>query len=239
MDVLILAGGRGSRLGELGNHCPKALVEVGGVPIIDHVMAHCRGLHGRRIVIAGGYRCADLARHVEGAQLSGVEVIDTGPDSDTGARVSRSLGRLTGSRFLLCWCDALTDLDLARMAAFHERAAAAVTVAAVHPPERFGRVLLDGDRVTGFEEKKPDPDTWISAGYFVVEREAVDPDAAPSNSWERDVLPALAAGGTLAGYRHHGFWQCMDTPHEQHLLDVLARRDNPPWTIGAARPVLG
>ena len=232
-QAVILAGGRGMRLQEHTHSIPKALLPVGDRPIIDHIIYHLSRHSIRRLVIAGGYRYADLAASGLAGSKYGVEIelVDSGQDTNTGGRVAAVSKHLADAPFLLCWCDAVSNLDFTAMISQHEQSNALVTLGAVNPPARFGDLTLEGNQVTSYAEKPRQSDRWISGGYFVVEPKVVPMISGPQSSWEFDVLTRLADRGQLAAFRYSGLWQCMDTVHEHALLNSLFHSDQAFWPL--------
>lgn len=157
-----------------------------------------------------------------------MRLIETGVQTQTGGRLKRLDGLLRRT-FVLCWADGLCDADLAAMIAFHRAHGRAASVLAVHPPARFGHLQLSGDRVTDFAEKPQCLQEWINGGIFVLEPTVLELIDGDESSFERDVLPKLAAQDQLRAYRHLGYWQCMDTPAEHAELDRLASGGQRPW----------
>jgi len=158
-----------------------------------------------------------------------VELVDTGDATATGGRIKRLASRLGARTFMLTWTDGLSDLDLAALLEFHRAHGRLATITAVHPPARFGRLELDGPVVTRFAEKPETADEWINGAFFVLEPGVLDLIGADSGPFEGRPLERLAAEGELFAYRHEGFWQCMDTPHEQRLLEDLWASGRAPW----------
>lgn len=232
MKVVILAGGRGRRLLEETRDKPKPMVTIGGRPLLWHILKHYLHYGFDDFVIAAGYRGDVIRRYFESDPLGcRVQVLDTGPDTATGGRVRRLLPTLGGGTFMMTWGDAVADVDLAALLAFHHDHGRKATVTAVHPPPRFGRLLLDGRIVTGFSEKEPDPSEWINGAYFVLEPGAVDSVRGDDSQWEQAPMQELIGDGELMAYRHQGFWQCVDTLHEREVLEDLWRRGTAPWRI--------
>ena len=235
MKVAILAGGRGTRLGSITENRPKPLVEVGGRPILWHILMHYAAYGFTEFVIALGYKGAMIRQYVERLAFRQdhpewtVTSVGTGPSTQTGGRIKRLAPHLGAAPFLLTWSDIVADVNLDALVAFHRAHGQPATLTAVHPPPRFGHLTLHGDRVTAFAEKPEDPDRWINGAYFVLEPEVFDRIEGDATSWERDVMPGLAAEGRLMAYRHTGFWQCMDTPAEQRRLERLWQTGNAPW----------
>jgi glucose-1-phosphate cytidylyltransferase len=241
MKTAILAGGRGSRMLDAFGPVPKPLVPVGDRPVLRHVL-DCHAAQGfSDFVIALGYRgdrireyFGELSASVTTGDLK-IELVETGADTDTGGRVLRLRPRLADGRFLLAWADGLSDVDLNALVAFHVGHGRVATVVAVHPPPRFGQLSLDGARVLSFEEKPQREDEWINGGICVLEPKVFDFIGDDACSWERDVMPALARAGELMAWRHESFWQCMDTPEEQRLLEALWCEGRAPWVRGWGR----
>ena len=243
--VAILAGGRSARFAP-GGGMPKALACVGDRTLLDHVVDRYVVAGHRAIVIALGHHRDALLAHLapdtampadsvlDVVRPDGVHLrlVDTGTEVGTGGRVLALRPHLA-NLFHLAWCDGLLDVAPAALEADHADAGALVTMVAAHPPTRYGRIWLDGDRVVDVAEKPLLDDVWASAGMFVVDRRALVHADGPAASWEEDVLPRLAKDGDLTVFRHEGFWATIDTPED---LDLLARTvgDATPW-----RPVDG
>lgn len=226
----ILAGGQGTRMGGPGAALPKPLTPIGDRPVIEHLMAYLAGRGIDEFVVATGHAADVLERHFASTDLPWtVELVDTGAETATGGRVRRLAPHMGAAPYLLTWCDGLYDVDIDDLLRFHADHRRLATVAAVHPPSRFGVLDLDGDQVTAMREKPRLSDIWINAGLFVLDPAVVDYVEGDTTSWEADVMPALAAAGQLAAWRHTGFWQCMDTPAEAALLDGVWRTGNAPW----------
>jgi glucose-1-phosphate cytidylyltransferase len=231
--VVILCGGRGTRLREHAAAIPKPLVEVGGRPILWHVMqiylAH--GLH-RHVLCTGylGEQIEAFAAQEDWPEGTHVECIDTGEDTPTGGRIHRVRDRLGDAPFCATYADGLADIDLAALVDFHRDHGALATMTAVRPELQFGVALLDGDaRVTGFHEK-PRSEHWINGGFFCFQPGVFD-YLTQSSVLEREALEGLAQDGELRAYRHTGFWECMDTYKDAVALDDLWRSEAPPWKL--------
>lgn len=255
MQAVILAGGRGSRLAEETDTRPKPLVEVGGRPIIWHIMNIYAHYGISEFVICTGYRgyqfkeyFANLALHSsdvtfdfdEGSiEYHGpsavpwkVTVADTGEDTMTAGRVRRVTPYLAPSEpFCLTYGDGVADVDIRDVIRFHREQQRLVTMTAVMPPARFGVLELDGTLVTAMFEKHPSRVTPINGGYFVVEPEALDLITSDADRWETEVLVPLAQERQLSAYRHEGFWQPMDTLWEKEILEELWRSGQAPWKV--------
>jgi glucose-1-phosphate cytidylyltransferase len=229
MNVAILCGGRGTRLQERTQEVPKPLVEIGGMPILWHVVRIYAAQGLRRFVLCTGYRGEQIRDFVAGAEWpAGVEVrcVDTGVDTPTGGRLHRVREELVGAPFLATYADGVADIDLGALRDHHGAHGALATVTVVRPELPFGVAVLDGgDRITGFHEK-PRAEHWINGGFFAFRPGALD-YLREDSVLEREPLERLAADGELRAYRHEGFWACMDTYKDAVALNDL-------WAAGAA-----
>jgi len=251
MKLVILAGGLGTRLSEETAIKPKPMVEVGGRPILWHILKIYSSFGINEVIICGGYR-ADVIKdffhgyfirnadvtfdmrndsiEVHSAQREPwrVTVVDTGQDTMTGGRVREHIGN---ERFHLTYGDGVADLDINALNAFHEREGALVTLTAVSPPGRFGALMLHegSHKIASFREKPRGDGAWVNGGFFVVEPEALDYIAGDGTSWEQEPLRDLARDGKLSAYRHEGFWQAMDTLRDKNYLEDLWAKGKAPW----------
>lgn len=231
MRTLILCGGKGTRARPHTVEVPKPLMDVAGQPILLHVMGIYASQGFTDFVLAAGYKAdmvAELAARLPAHWT--VEVRDTGVDADTGTRVARCAPEM-GARWFLTYADGLGAVDLHALAAFHARHGGAVTVTTVPLPSPYGTIDIGPDgRVVHFREKPRLPDHWVNAGFFVVDQRA-STWLGPAD-FEREVLPALGRAGELFAYRHHGFWQSMDTYKDAIELSALATSGpRPPWSL--------
>jgi len=252
MKVAILAGGQGSRLSEETTLKPKPMVEIGGKPMLWHIMSIFASQGLTEFVIALGYkgevikdyflnyhyRARSFTVRLDNGQVeihSGnsedwvVHLIDTGIDTQTGGRVKRLAEFIGDECFMLTYGDGVSNISIPRLVEFHRAQGRLATVTAVRPPARFGQMVLDGGQVVEFSEKPQIGAGWINGGFFVLEpgiRDYIPGDAA---SWEYDSMERLAADGQLAAYRHDAFWQCMDTVRDVHLLERLWSNGRAPW----------
>jgi glucose-1-phosphate cytidylyltransferase len=255
MKVAILAGGLGSRISEETEIKPKPMVEIGGRPILWHIMKHY-GVYGYRdFVIALGYKGEYIKRYMlEYASLHSdltvglrngdvmrngngnggppddwtVELINTGQDTATGGRIKRLARCIGNETFMLTWGDGVSNIDLDKLLAFHRAHGKLATLTAVRPPARFGHLDLEGDQITEFSEKPQIGEGWINGAFFVLEPEVFDYVDGDATQWEREPLERLAADGQLMAYRHDSFWQCMDTIRDKKLLEELWQ-NGAPW----------
>src|SRR5262245_34743305 len=234
MKVVILAGGLGSRLQEETTVKPKPMVEIGGRPILWHIMKHYAHHGFHEFVVALGYKGEVIKRHfLDSYALDGsitidtatgkvdahykqretwlVHLIDTGVDTNTGGRVKRLQRWLDGGPFMVTYGDGVSNVDLKALARFHQSKKCVATVTAVRPPARFGGLQFDGDLVSRFSEKPQAGEGWINGGFMVCEPKIFDYLKHDGASLEIDGLEPLAEAGQLAAYKHDNFWQCMDT----------------------------
>ncbi len=220
MKVVILCGGRGTRL---NGERPKPLVQVGGRPILEHVIAIYAAQGFREFTLLTGHGGEAVAAWAAGD--SRLECVDTGPDTPTGGRVHAVRDQLR-EPFCLTYADGVANIDLAALRSTHESSGALATMTVVRPELPFGVAAIEDGRVIGFREK-PQAEQWINGGFFVMAPAALDylgPDAV----LEREPLERLAADGALAAYRHDGFWRCLDTPKDAAVLEQECAR-GAPW----------
>lgn len=253
MKVVILAGGLGTRLTEETELKPKPMVEIGGRPILWHIMKHYAHHGFKEFFIALGYRgdvvkrffldyCSlsgsmtvDLSQGVVNNRRSDCEdwlvhLQDTGHETNTGGRVRRLQQSLSGETFMLTYGDGVSDVDLQKLLEFHRAHGRIATVTAVRPPARFGGLIFDGDLVTEFTEKPQIGEGWINGGFMVFEPAVFDYLKDDESNLEADALEKLAQDKQLVAFRHEAFWQCMDTMREVRMLENLWR-NNPPWKL--------
>lgn len=253
MKAVILAGGLGTRLSEETQLRPKPMVEIGGRPILWHIMK-IYSAHGvRDFVICCGYKgymikeyfanyflhmsdvTFDMTHnrmevHQRYAEPWRVTLVDTGEETQTGGRLKRVAAFLQGEEaFCMTYGDGLADLDIGATLAFHRRHGDWATVTAVRPPGRFGALRLEGDRVSGFSEKPLGDGGWISGGFFVLSPRCLDYIEGDATPWERAPMERLSREGRLHAFRHQGFWQPMDTLRDREVLEHLWASGRAPW----------
>ena len=232
-SVVILCGGRGTRLQEHTAAIPKPLVEIGGRPILWHVMRiySVQGL--RRFVLCTGYKGEQIERFVQETEWPedvDVQCVDTGLDTPTGGRIHRIRDRVGEGPFCATYADGVADIDISGLISYHRRHDDLATMTVVRPELQFGVTELDGDgRVSGFHEK-PRSDHWINGGFFCFEQGTFE-YLTDSSVLEREPLEGLADDGQLHAYRHTGFWECMDTYKDAVQLNDLWERREAPWKI--------
>jgi glucose-1-phosphate cytidylyltransferase len=254
MKVGILAGGVGSRLAEETETRPKPMVEIGGRPILWHIMKYYASFDFNRFVIALGYKGEYIKRYmVDYCHLYNdmtvhqgqgrvevhdgprddwtAELIDTGQATNTGGRILRLKPYLGNETFMLTWGDGVADVDLNALLAFHKAHGKLATLTAVRPTARFGRLELDGNQIAEFSEKPQTGEGWINGAFFVLEPGIFDYIAGDETQWEKEPLEQLAKDGQLMAFLHKGFWQCMDTLREKQLLQGMWDGGDAPWKV--------
>lgn len=252
MKVVILAGGLGTRLAEETETRPKPMVEIGGRPMLYHLMNLYSAAGFNKFYIALGYKqevvkeyfrslysmnsdlkisfATGAVEYAERHKLDwDVHLIDTGMQTLTGGRVKRLADAVGRETFLCTYGDGLSSVNPADVLRFHRAAGRVATVTAVRPPARFGMLEIDGDRVVRFTEKPQMSEGWINGGFFVFEPEIFDRIAGDDTILEHEPLASLAADGQLSVYKHDGFWQPMDTLRDKRILEELWASGSPPW----------
>ncbi|MGE5482648.1 MAG: glucose-1-phosphate cytidylyltransferase [Bacteroidota bacterium] len=254
MKTVILAGGLGSRLAEETTVRPKPMVEIGGRPILWHIMSIYASYGFNEFIVALGYKGEVIKDYFlnfyalnndltidlgtgqtvihDGNQPSWkVHLVDTGLRTQTGGRIKRLAAWLGQETFMLTYGDGVADVDLKRLVDFHRSHGKLATVTAVRPPARFGGLRFDGDLVVQFVEKPQTGEGWINGGFFILEPGVLDYIEGDETVWERGPLERLAADGQLVAYKHVGFWQPMDTLREKQLLEALWESGEAPWKV--------
>ena len=255
MNIAILAGGLGTRLAEETEVRPKPMVEIGGYPIIWHIMKIYASQGFKDFFLALGYKGEIIKRYfLDYHRLSGdmtinlsngkaeisqktnledwkINLIDTGYQSMTGGRIKRLEPFLKNETFMVSYGDGVADVDLRELLKFHRSHGKMATVTAVRPPARFGELLINEDLTTNFSEKPQTHEGWINGGFLVFEPPVLDYLSDDNSILENDALENLANEGQLVAYRHHGFWQCMDTLRDKRQLEAAWNTENPPWKI--------
>lgn len=254
MKAVILAGGFGTRISEESHLRPKPLIEIGGRPILWHIMKLLAAHDVREFVICCGYKgylikeyfsnyflhMADatfdvchntMEVHQNHAEPWKVTVVDTGIDTMTGGRLLRVRKYVDGEHFLMTYGDGVSDVDIRELVRFHEEHRRRATVTAVQAPARFGALAFDGDYVSRFVEKPKGDGRWINGGFFILEPDVFEYLRGDSDVWEQEPLRRLSDEGQLAAYRHHGFWAAMDTLRDKTALEELWAQKRAPWKV--------
>ena len=254
MKCVILAGGFGTRISEETHLKPKPMVEIGGMPILWHIMKVYSAYGINEFIICCGYKgylikeyfanyflhtsdvTLDIRRnkmevHKKSAEPWKVTLVDTGLDTMTGGRLKRVKKYVEDGTFCFTYGDGLSNVNMNDLIKFHRKTKTLATVTAVQPPGRFGTLNLKENKITNFQEKPSGDGKWISSGYFVLESDIFDYIVGDSTVWEREPLERLARNGQLSAYRHMGFWQPMDTLRDKNHLDDLWNSGKTPWKI--------
>ena len=255
MKAVILAGGLGTRLSEETHLKPKPMVEVGGKPILWHILKIYSHFGINEFIICCGYKgylikeyfanyflhTSDVTFHMDvdnrmevhhrKSEPWKITLVDTGDTSQTGGRLGRVRSYLDNESFCFTYGDGVADVNIDALISHHKKEAREVTLTAVQPPGRYGALHLDANAVKQFQEKPDGDNAWINGGFFVLETNVLDRISGDLTSWEEDVLPQLAADGQLSAYRHHGYWQPMDTLRDRNRLEELWTKGKAPWKI--------
>lgn len=252
MKAVILAGGLGTRIAEESHLKPKPMIEIGGKPIIWHIMKIYSSYGIDEFIICLGYKgymikeyfahyflhmsdvTFDLKRNeMEVHQQKGepwrVTLVDTGEQTMTGGRLKRIKPYLDDDLFCFTYGDGVSDVNITELISFHKKKNTLATMTAVQPPGRFGSLDIEHGRITRFEEKPAGDGAWINGGYFILSPDVLEYIAGDGTSWEKEPLERLAEEGQLSAYRHRGFWQPMDTLRDKNLLENLWNSGKAPW----------
>jgi glucose-1-phosphate cytidylyltransferase len=254
MKAVILAGGLGTRISEETGLKPKPMVEIGGRPILWHIMKIYSSHGVRDFIVCLGYRgyvvkeyfanyflhmsdvTFDMAAnkmevHQANAEPWRVTLVDTGDSTMTGGRIKGIRSYVASEDFCLTYGDGLSDVNIRALISFHSKHGALATVTSVQPPGRFGALETDGDHITSFQEKPQGDGGWINGGFFVLSPRVIDYIDGDDSVWEREPLQNLARDGQMMAYRHTGFWQAMDTLRDKQHLEDLWLTGRPPWKV--------
>jgi glucose-1-phosphate cytidylyltransferase len=254
MKAVILAGGLGTRISEETAVRPKPMVDIGGKPVLWHILKIYSHYGVNDFIICLGYKgymikeyfanyflhmsdvTFDLSTnklevHQQHAEPWRITLVDTGEQTQTGGRLKRVADYLDGTTFCFTYGDGLADVDVTKELAFHQAHGTLATMCAVQPPGRFGAIDIQGGRINRFEEKPPGDGSWVNGGFFVLEPGAMDYIKDDSTIWERGPLEALAKQKQLSAYTHHGFWQPMDTLRDKLRLEDLWQAGKAPWKV--------
>ena len=235
MKVIILAGGLGSRLAEETQDKPKPMVEINGRPILWHIMKTYQSYLDCEFIIATGYLSEVIEQYLVGPSFKHeglrAKALFTGQDSTTGGRVRQAMASCAGEQVMVTYGDGVSDVNINTLLSFHQSHGKLATVTAVRPVARFGRLEIQGDSVKNFSEKPQSEEGWINGGYFVFEPQVFDYIPVDSPPLEHEPLGNLAIGDHLMAFKHHGFWQPMDTLREKLDLEKLAESGIAPWML--------
>jgi glucose-1-phosphate cytidylyltransferase len=254
MKVAILAGGLGTRLSEETVVKPKPMVEIGGKPMLWHIMKIYAAYGYNEFVLALGYKgdlikdyfinyhhrarsltvklnTGEIIIHGGDSEDWTVHLLDTGSETQTGGRIKRLANFIGSEPFMLTYGDGVSNIKIPELLEFHQNQHGLVTLTAVRPAARFGQMLVENCKVTQFKEKPQIGEGWINGGFFVLEPQIVDYIQDDDTSWEFESLEKLAAEGQVSAYQHESFWQSMDTIRDVSLLERLWQEGSPPWKI--------
>jgi glucose-1-phosphate cytidylyltransferase len=252
MKVVILAGGLGTRISEESHLKPKPMIEIGGKPILWHIMKIYSRYGINDFVICLGYKgyvikeyfsnyflhmsdvtfCMrenKMEIHQEFVEPWNITLVDTGESTMTGGRLKRVAQYIEGETFCFTYGDGVSDIDISALIAHHKSSGREATVTAIQPPGRYGALHIDNDAVHHFQEKPDGDGAWINGGYFVLEPSILDYIDGDNTVWEQQPLKRLASEGQLSAYQHKGFWQAMDTLRDKNLLEELWMSGKAPW----------
>ena len=232
MKAVILAGGYGTRFGEETHLKPKPMIEIGGKPILWHILKIYSAYKINEFVICCGYKGNVIKEYFSkfDSALWNIELVDTGIDTMTGGRIKRIQNHIDDT-FCLTYGDGLSDIDINSLISFHKEKKSLATLTAVHPPERFGVLELSEEYVTEFHEKHRGQSSWINGGFFVFEPEIFDYINDDTTILERAPLETLAKEKKLTAFKHNGFWHSMDTLRDKNNLESLWNSKKAPWKI--------
>jgi glucose-1-phosphate cytidylyltransferase len=255
MQVVILAGGFGTRISEESHLKPKPMIDIGGRPILWHIMKYYSYYGFNDFIICLGYKgyvikefFADYYLHLSDvtfdfangntmkvhnnfAEPWTVTLIDTGLATMTGGRLLRIKDHIDSETFMMTYGDGVANVDINQLVAFHKENKSIATMTAIRPSGRFGILDIEQNKITAFREKSQDDTGWINGGFMVFQKEIFDYIEGDQTTLERAPLETLASQGELTAYKHHGFWQCMDTMRDKQLLEELIEKDQAPWMV--------
>ena len=225
MKVVILAGGFGTRIAQAAG--PKPMVKIGNKPIIYHIMKYYESYGFKKFIIALGFKASLIKKELSKYKFD-VEFVDTGLNTMTGGRVKRLKNFIKNERFMLTYGDGLSNVNLEKLLKFHIKSKKLATVTAVHPPARFGELIIKNNKVLEFNEKTKSKTQWINGGFFVFEPDVLNFIDNDSTILEGSPLTKLAKNKNLVAFKHESFWQCMDTMKDKIYLEKIWKT-KPPW----------
>ena len=231
MKVVILAGGYGTRLAEYTSAIPKPMVEIGGEPILTHIMKIYKSFNINDFIIAAGYKKEIIIDYYKNSkEFKNLKIIDTGKDTMTGGRLLRLKSMfIENENFFMTYGDGLCDVDLNHLKSFHFNHKKLATVTAVHPPIKFGELEIENEKVKKFEEKPQTKTGWINGGFFILNYKVFDYIKGDRTLFERQPMEQLAKEENLMAFKHEGFWKCMDSLRDRIDLDKLCNENKAFW----------
>ncbi len=251
MKCVILAGGKGTRLSEETHLLPKPMIEIGGRPIIWHIMKHYSSFGIKDFIICSGYksnvikdyfinyRANNSSVHIElnsnnisfesdNIEDWKVSIVDTGLETNTAGRL-KLISKYVDNSFYMTYGDGIGNIDLNELLKFHKEHGKLVTLTATIPEGRFGAIDLDNDKVVSIKEKLDTTNKFINGGFFIINKKALQYISGLDEQWEKEPLSKIAKDGELMAFKHRGFWKAMDHLRDKNQLDELASKENPPW----------
>tara|TARA_B100002051_G_C16598486_1_gene566692 strand:+ start:82 stop:765 length:684 start_codon:yes stop_codon:yes gene_type:complete len=225
MQVIILAGGLGTRLAEYTKTIPKPMVKILGVPIIERIIKHYNKYGFKDFIVAGGYKQHILKDYFsKNLKYLNIKIVNTGKKTMTGGRIKRLQKMINGKRFMLTYGDGVSNVNLKNLLKFHNRSKNFVTLTAVRPPARFGGIKISGKKVKYFKEKSNLDEGWINGGFFVMESKIFNFLKNDKTVLEGKPLENICKKNKLGAYKHSGFWQCMDTKRDKEILEKIVKK---------------
>ena len=229
MKVVILAGGKGTRISEYTKILPKPMIKIGNKPILEHIINYYIKFGFKDFIIATGYKHIIVKNYFKKKRLAArINVVNTGVETLTGLRIKK-LANMLNETFLLTYGDGLSNVNLKNLLNFHKKNKKLITLTAVHPPARFGELTINDDLVRAFEEKPQLQKGWINGGFFVIEPEFLSLFGNNNVMLERQPMQKAVKTKNLAAYKHTGFWFAMDTLRDKRVLDTLIKTKKAPW----------
>lgn len=231
MKVIVLAGGLGTRLAEYTHSVPKPMVEIGGEPILSHIMRIFKSYNFNEFIIAAGYKNEVISKYYKNSnEFKNLKIIDTGQDTMTGGRILRLKSLIReDENFFMTYGDGLCNVNLDKLKEFHLKNNKIATITAVHPPVRFGELEIEDIKVKKFEEKSQAKAGWINGGFFVLNYKIFSYIKNDSTLFEREPMEKLTQKENLVAFKHEGFWKCMDNLRDKIILDKLCKNNNLLW----------
>ena len=231
MKVIVLAGGLGTRLAEYTHSVPKPMVEIGGEPILSHIMRIFKSYNFNEFIIAAGYKNEVISKYYKNSnEFKNLKIIDTGQDTMTGGRILRLKSLISeDENFFMTYGDGLCNVNLDKLKEFHLKNNKIATITAVHPPVRFGELEIEDIKVKKFEEKSQAKAGWINGGFFILNYKIFSYIKNDSTLFEREPMEKLTQKENLVAFKHEGFWKCMDNLRDKIILDKLCKNNNLLW----------
>ncbi len=225
MKVIILAGGLGTRLAEYTKSIPKPMIKVGGLPIIHHIILHYKKFGLRSFIIASGYKAKIIKKYFKKKLKDlDIKVINTGLKTMTGGRIKKLKKYLNNETFLLTYGDGISNVNITKLIKFHKKNKKLATLTAVRPPARFGAIKISKNTVKVFKEKSKIDEGWINGGFFCLESKIIKLIKDDMTYFEKEPLEQLSKKKQLMAFKHHGFWQCMDTKRDKVIIEKILKK---------------